>query len=722
MADTEIRIDDRIANTIASKLRSIKGEATAADTAIERLKASLNLGNSAGLLKVANDAYKVEKALKAAANVTYTAVGRTSSLALHTQKLATEEARLARETAKTAQQLERLASSQQRASGAADRHSAALRRQQTSARSAGMAINSLYGYIAGYVGIRTFITAANDAQTLENKIRAMTTSTAQFNSVNEALYKMALNNRVAIADLGTAYQRFRNAMDGVADSKVLRFIDILSKGLVVFGATTGEANSVITQLSQAFNKGKLDGDEFRSVMENFPPLMKAVTTALGVTKEEVYKLSRQGKLNIEALLKAMLGIGPSVDKMFKTTVPTIDQAMEQLHTHLMKFMAENSAASQLLVKAIQWVGENLELVIPAVIAFGIAWGTVQLVTLISQIFSLIGAITLLTARIVPYIAAVAAAGAAVISLAYATATLMGKQEEFENGLVAVIRDWQNVTAKATEFTVASLKAALGIKETDTELAKLRANLDKTGTSLTTTGNGIKTIAGGRTEMELLNQTLNKTKTEASGVKEEAKLAAGELRSISGNASGVYDVKAALNGAKNEGHGLVTELKSISGQRNGVYQVKGAVDALNSSLARAATSAQQTAKSLLQMGAAAASTAGGKAPKVPITLSSSMQNITGATGGGSIQKFATGGSFMVGGRAGRDTNPVGFMATKGEKVTVQTKSQQRAERNQYSNDNGHGGTTVINFNVYANDADSFRRSRAQVAADFARIVK
>lgn len=41
-------------------------------------------------------------------------------------------------------------------------------------------------------------------------------------------------------------------------------------------------------------------------------------------------------------------------------------------------------------------------------------------------------------------------------------------------------------------------------------------------------------------------------------------------------------------------------------------------------------------------------------------------------------FATGGSFMVGGDGGTDTTPVRFMATKGERVTIETPAQQRSK--------------------------------------------
>jgi len=45
-----------------------------------------------------------------------------------------------------------------------------------------------------------------------------------------------------------------------------------------------------------------------------------------------------------------------------------------------------------------------------------------------------------------------------------------------------------------------------------------------------------------------------------------------------------------------------------------------------------------------------------------------------------QGFATGGSFVVGGTGGTDTTPVNFMATRGERVTIETPQQQQASSN------------------------------------------
>ena len=70
-----------------------------------------------------------------------------------------------------------------------------------------------------------------------------------------------------------------------------------------------------------------------------------------------------------------------------------------------------------------------------------------------------------------------------------------------------------------------------------------------------------------------------------------------------------------------------------------------------------------------------------------------------------QGFASGGSFSVGGSGGIDSQPVSFMATPGEKVTV-TKPDQKA---------GGGMTVVNNFSISAPRGTIDRDSQQQTAA-------
>lgn len=88
------------------------------------------------------------------------------------------------------------------------------------------------------------------------------------------------------------------------------------------------------------------------------------------------------------------------------------------------------------------------------------------------------------------------------------------------------------------------------------------------------------------------------------------------------------------------------------------------------------------------------------------------------GGGGIHEaghFATGGSFFVGGPGGTDKTPVSFMATRGERVTVETPGQQRAG----------GGMVVhqhITFHITAPGGNIPRETQSQIARRTAKALE
>lgn len=76
------------------------------------------------------------------------------------------------------------------------------------------------------------------------------------------------------------------------------------------------------------------------------------------------------------------------------------------------------------------------------------------------------------------------------------------------------------------------------------------------------------------------------------------------------------------------------------------------------------------------------------------------------------KFAKGGSFMVGGNGGTDSQAVRFMASPNERVTVETPAQYRARMGGGGRDGGR--PIVVNMNISTPDANGFRRSETQIA--------
>lgn len=124
-------------------------------------------------------------------------------------------------------------------------------------------------------------------------------------------------------------------------------VDTISKSFVLGGAAATEQAAAMLQLSQAFNKGKLDGDEFRSVMENMPgQVTQALAEAMGyLNKGELMKASSDGKLVIDELVKGFQKIGPEIEKSFMRMPMTIGQATAIASNKWSRFIAKMNRES-----------------------------------------------------------------------------------------------------------------------------------------------------------------------------------------------------------------------------------------------------------------------------------------------------------------------------------------------------------------------------------------
>ena len=75
------------------------------------------------------------------------------------------------------------------------------------------------------------------------------------------------------------------------------------------GATGIEASNAFRQLAQALGSGRLQGDEFRSISEQIPTLLKPVADELGTTVGKLKEFSSQGKITSEVVIRALGKIG-----------------------------------------------------------------------------------------------------------------------------------------------------------------------------------------------------------------------------------------------------------------------------------------------------------------------------------------------------------------------------------------------------------------------------
>lgn len=104
--------------------------------------------------------------------------------------------------------------------------------------------------------------------------------------------------------------------------EIVAFSELMNKSFKVGGASIQEQSSAMYQLTQAMAAGKLQGDEFRSIMENAPMLAEAIAKFTGKSKGELKEMSSEGLITADIIKGAMFAAADDINSKFETMPKT----------------------------------------------------------------------------------------------------------------------------------------------------------------------------------------------------------------------------------------------------------------------------------------------------------------------------------------------------------------------------------------------------------------
>lgn len=176
---------------------------------------------------------------------------------------------------------------------------------------------------------------ADNMATLQVRIRATTSTQEEANAVFAQLVSVSNNMGVSLENTIGTFSRFAPAAKkiGASNQDVLEFVETLNKLGQVGGATAQEVDSALYQLSQSFAAGKLQGQEFTIVAKTMPNVLDELSRVMGVTRGELGKLSAEGKITAQDLLKLKDG-SEELDDAFRKLPRSIEQASQGLNNQL----------------------------------------------------------------------------------------------------------------------------------------------------------------------------------------------------------------------------------------------------------------------------------------------------------------------------------------------------------------------------------------------------
>lgn len=274
---------------------------------------------------------------------------------------------------------------------AADNVNDFSRRQQDAERQASM-IGDVWQRIKGYIGAAGAAFGLSKLEGLSDtlagnkaRLELIVDDGGSVDELNKKIYASAMRARASYTDTAATISKLGLLAGDAFNSndEMIAFTELMNKNFTIGGASTQEQSSAMYQLTQAMASGRLQGDEYRSIIENAPLLAKAIEDymrnvqgAEGAMKD----WSSEGLLTADVIKAALFSTADEVETRFARIPMTWGQVWT---------MASNIAIRALnpLLSAINWLANNISVIGPVVLGLGTAFLVFQVAAHWTQIAS-----------------------------------------------------------------------------------------------------------------------------------------------------------------------------------------------------------------------------------------------------------------------------------------------------------------------------------------------
>jgi len=183
-----------------------------------------------------------------------------------------------------------------------------------------------------------------------NTLKVAGVSSSNLSGVFDQLFASAQRNAVPLDSLATLYGRVSQAQTTLkaTSGELLGLTEIVAQSLRVSGTSATEASGALLQLGQALSGGKVQAEEYNSLLDGMYPLLQAAAAGLKEAGGDVSKLTvlvKDGKVSSEAFFRAIQAGSPLLGEKLAGATLTSAQAFTQLQNELLKAVGEFDKAT-----------------------------------------------------------------------------------------------------------------------------------------------------------------------------------------------------------------------------------------------------------------------------------------------------------------------------------------------------------------------------------------
>ena len=247
------------------------------------------------------------------------------------------------------------------------------------------ATRSLAGYMGGLLTVAAAVNKMDVYTGLQNRLKLVTNSQTELNTAMNDTFAIAQKTASSWDSAAMVYQRFAdNAVRlNITMKETAALTETVAKAISVSGGSAASAEAALMQFGQALASGVLRGEEFNSIAEQAPGLLKAIAFGLDTNVGSLRAMAAAGKITGDVLVQSLTKAQPYIDDLFNKTDFTIAASFTKLSNEVTKFIGEagkGSGAAAGLSDAISVLAENLGTIANIAVIGGVAMLTKAIAT------------------------------------------------------------------------------------------------------------------------------------------------------------------------------------------------------------------------------------------------------------------------------------------------------------------------------------------------------
>lgn len=231
--------------------------------------------------------------------------------------------------------------------------------------------------VAAALQVRVVAQYADAFTSLQNQIRQTTVTTEQLTSRTATLLEVANRSRAGFTETADLYTQLTLSTENLnlTTAEQIRLTETISKSFAISGKSAAESAGAIRQLGQAFGSGALRGDEFNSIAEGAPELMRALQRSLKLTAGELREFAATGGITAEIMVNAFTDAADVIDEKMINSVETLAQSMVIAENNAIAFVGASDLVTTSMGAAgesIVFLSENLDVIANVLLVAAIA--------------------------------------------------------------------------------------------------------------------------------------------------------------------------------------------------------------------------------------------------------------------------------------------------------------------------------------------------------------